>query len=388
MHLLTIPSWYSDLGPALAGSFFRDQALSYSENGYKSGVIAPDASKKGRHFPGRSAVEFLDDQGVATYRVVFRPFGPRFPGRNDWFWEKYGLLLFDTYIQSHGIPDIIHAHCCLPAGHLAYKIKRIHQIPYIVTEHRCDYQEARHRKWQKKRIQTVIEHSSAMVTVGQHLGNLMTAQFPEAMKEWSLVPNTLSGIFYECDLDKRDENPDEFTFITVGMLNGRKRHDDLLVAFSLAFQNDPTVNLRIVGDGPELGYLKGLAENHGILDRVEFAGLKSPIDIRRLLEASDAFVLTSTAETFGVVLIEALATGMPVISTDCGGPSDIVSSANGVLVPTRHVGRLSEAMALIRNTSHSFDRKAISKETVSEFNQTSFFRRMDPLIQEVVKNTS
>src|SRR5262249_32619426 len=88
--------------------------------------------------------------------------------------------------------------------------------------------------------------------------------------------------------------------------------------------------------------LHRLAQELGVRDRVDFVGMKSPHEVADLMRQSSLLVLPSRAESFGLVLVEALACGIPVVATRCGGPADIVTDQVGSLVPPEDV----EALAL------------------------------------------
>lgn len=131
--------------------------------------------------------------------------------------------------------------------------------------------------------------------------------------------------------------------ITVGRLMDQKGHDDLLKAFALLRQT-VCCKLVIVGEGSNLGELLALADDLGIAEDVAFPGWSdNPF---KLVAAADVFVLSSHYEGFPNVLLEAIALGRPVVSTDCPtGPSEILDKGRfGVLVPPANPDALAEAL--------------------------------------------
>ena len=80
------------------------------------------------------------------------------------------------------------------------------------------------------------------------------------------------------------------------------------------------------------------------------------------MKGCDAFVLASRAETFGVVYVEAMAAGLPVIATACGGPEDFVSEENGILIPADNEEKLTEALIEMYHMAHKYDKQAISEK--------------------------
>lgn len=143
--------------------------------------------------------------------------------------------------------------------------------------------------------------------------------------------------------------PDGFVrFSYLGRLVGWKAVDILLDAFRIVADRCPEARLEILGDGDQRSALAAQASRLGIADRVEFAGWVAAAEAARRLRASDVFVLPSLRESGGVVLLEAMAVGLPVVTSHWGGPGVHVDDATGFrVVPTTReafVNGLAEAM--------------------------------------------
>jgi glycosyltransferase involved in cell wall biosynthesis len=141
----------------------------------------------------------------------------------------------------------------------------------------------------------------------------------------------------------RDSTP---TVITVGRLAHEKDHDTLLRAFAIT-RRRLKARLVLVGQGPLREELKALARELGISDSVVFAGWQeNPF---AWMANADLFVLSSRFEGFGNVVIEAMACGLPVVSTDCpSGPSEILANGEaGVLVPVADVHAMADAICAV-----------------------------------------
>ena len=154
-------------------------------------------------------------------------------------------------------------------------------------------------------------------------------------------------------------------------------------AFAAAFRNGPPrVTLDIGGDGPQRRELESLAHNLGVADRVHFLGSLSQRQVKEALWRSNFFVLPSFVETFGVVFIEAMATGLPVIGTRCGGPDDFILADVGMLIEPGDVENLSQALIsayknysyykkrenlIIKYAKNNFDSRKISSNLLVEY---------------------
>ncbi|NEK94479.1 glycosyltransferase [Modestobacter muralis] len=149
------------------------------------------------------------------------------------------------------------------------------------------------------------------------------------------------------DFEAPDRGPsvgDPFQFISVARLSYQKGQDVLLHALALARPRLPPVRLTLVGSGPEEAALRALSTRLGLDDVVVFAGYTTDPD--RHLVAADCFVLASRWEGFGVVLVEALRFGLPLLSTDCEfGPADVITdTAIGELVAPESPEALAEGL--------------------------------------------
>ena len=162
-----------------------------------------------------------------------------------------------------------------------------------------------------------------------------------------------------------------------------KGHDHLLRAFATHFRGDPGVRLRIGGDGPERWRLEALAAELGLEKQIDFLGWLGRDQVVREMQHANVFVLPSRYETFGVVLIEALACGKPVIATRCGGPERIVHDGNGILVSPESHTELADAMQRLRVTTSEFDSKAIRADCLTRFGEQRVIGQLGELYEHV-----
>lgn len=139
-----------------------------------------------------------------------------------------------------------------------------------------------------------------------------------------------------------------FVWLSVGRLDSVKDHETLLTAFRLLTLSERTSHLFIVGAGPLRSRLEALATQLNIGHYVHFLGLRT--DIPELMNAADCLLITSKWEGFSMTLVEALASGLPTISTRCGGPEEILKRIDRpILVPPGNVNDLQSAMLKLIN---------------------------------------
>ncbi|MFN3532199.1 MAG: glycosyltransferase family 4 protein [Candidatus Brocadia sp.] len=172
-------------------------------------------------------------------------------------------------------------------------------------------------------------------------------------------------------------------FGSVGRLHVQKGHRYLLEAFQAVKSQHPLARLWIIGEGELKGKLEELAQDLGIYESVQFLGART--DVHELLSAIDVFVLSSLWEGQPISIMEAGATGKPVIATDIDGVADIlVNEKNALLVPVKDPNALAAAMMrLIKDAGLRTHLSSSIKATVSEnFTAESMAKKIGALYQE------
>jgi glycosyltransferase involved in cell wall biosynthesis len=329
LHVLVLPSWFSEPHGALDGIFFRDQALALQRAGHRVGMIYP-ARHTWREFDatdfhGRSLATTPEIELLRAQRVHLRRAGPI----NGVFFAATALRLFRRYEALRGKPDIVHVQGSLWGALGGALIQRISGVPFAVTEHTTVFLDGNLAAWNTWPIRWSLERAGGVVAVSHALARSMTAA-RLTTRSIEVVPNTVDTDYFQRAAPRKAAGA--FTVLTLANLIPRKRVDRTLRAFARAFASDSEVRLEIGGDGSERARLEQLALSLGLQRQVRFLGQLERHEVRAAMQRADLFVLSSERETFGVVLIEALASGLPVVATRAGGPEDIVSSEVGYLV--------------------------------------------------------
>jgi glycosyltransferase involved in cell wall biosynthesis len=194
--------------------------------------------------------------------------------------------------------------------------------------------------------------------------------------------NIVSKIFFEenMNLSKKDA----FVFISIGRLIKHKNVDLVLKSFKIFNDKYPSSILKIVGDGPEMNFLKDEVFKLKITNNVIFLGKLSRREVVYELKHSHIFVSGSIYETFGVVFIEALAQGLPVLSTPCEGVFDIVNDQNGIIISSSTPSDMSKAMFLIFDNFDNFNKRQIIDECQFKFSEETQSKRLIDYYQKVI----
>ncbi|MEE1184032.1 MAG: glycosyltransferase, partial [Paludibacteraceae bacterium] len=175
-----------------------------------------------------------------------------------------------------------------------------------------------------------------------------------------------------------------FTWVSVGRLIQPKGFDTLLEAFAQTLKEEANQQLQIVGDGPYRGALQTKIQQLHLTDKVKLLGAMPRNKVQECLANAHAFVLLSESETFGVSYIEAMAMGLPVVATDCGGPSDFVNESNGCLVPIGHVAQATAAMNRVREHYSTYNLQQISNDICQKYSPAMVAHRLTTIYQSVL----
>lgn len=389
MHVLIIPSWYPETPEDIDGIFFRLQAQALQRSGLKIGVTAPVfRSMRGKPASvvnGGYGIRSYTEENIPTYIYKSMYFFPRLPYLDRHRWVGAGWKLFKRYVRDHGTPDIIHAHSMNHAGILAQQIHEKTGIPFVLTEHSSTYARKLIRNWQRPAMLQSAQQCSARIAVSKDFCRLLETEYGGL--DWQYIPNSLSPAFIRpVDLANKPKNAD-FTFCSVAHLNYNKGFDILLPAFAEALKTHPDLKLKIGGTGLIASQLHNLAAELGLENSVEFLGGLQNDQVLDLMFRSDAFVLASRNETFGVVFIEALSQGLPVAATRCGGPQTIINENNGILVPVGDVQALADALVSLYENRGRYDAQMLRADCLSEFGEEAVVRQITAVYKTILGGT-
>lgn len=389
-HVLVIPSWYPAFEGDVGGSFFREQALALKSAGFKVGVIYPQISsfkslfKKNR----KKGLAVSLDEEMPTYRYHFVNLSPRINSLTRKAWVKYGETLYLNYVEKYGKPDIIHVHSMLNAGLLALVLKKKYNIPFVITEHSTAFARNLIDKSVINNLKPVVANADRCIAVSNEFKDLLNTIF--SVNKWFYIPNIVCNKFLSYDLNKNHilGEGEAFTFINICLLDPKKNVDLLLHAFALVQQKITNVKLVIGGNGPELDNLIDLAKALKINNKVEFLGTLSREEVLEQVSLANAFVLSSEYETFGVVLVEALALGKPLVATKCGGPESIISPEVGLLVNKNNEIELAEGMISLYEDYTQFNEQDIRDYCKKHFSEEAVVNSLTQMYREILNNDS
>lgn len=271
--------------------------------------------------------------------------------------------IFRRILKEKGIPDIVHAHIISCAARVSFMKDDFH-LPLVITEHWTKTNVPEIPQWLRT-MSNVYHKADAVICVSQALSDSLKRNF---QVDSIVIHNMVSNLFFQSS--RKGRNSNAFRFIACGAFreNRNKGFDILVDAF--AFGCFPrNVYLDIIGDGPDRPFIESkIIENH-LEDQIKLLGVKTPDEVSDLLCHSDCFVLSSRLETFSIVVIEAMAKGLPVIATRCGGPETFLCPEHGRLVEKENVKELADAMNYMLMHYSDYNSEDIQKYCYNHFSQ-------------------
>ncbi|SHN79575.1 glycosyltransferase family 4 protein [Desulfitobacterium chlororespirans] len=372
MKILVISHMYPSTQNPTYGIFVHEQVKALVAGGCEVKVISPVPyapwplpvlKKKWQAYASMPAKDRVD--GIE----VFYPRYPEFP--RSYLLEHSGALMYlglRNLVKTIGkeFPfDLIHAHVALPDGHAAYGLKKEFPVPGVVTIHGQDFQSTLHKGPScRKRLQEVLLGTDSVITVSTKLKNLVKDEpyYPKIQ--------VINNGIHLAEIDRaevsRSRARDQITILSVSNLKKTKGIDLNLRALASLVKTYPNLTYRIVGDGEERKNLEALAESLDLGNHVFFLGKLPHREALQEMAQADIFCLPSWQEGFGVVYIEAMSLGIPVIGVKGEGIEDVIDPGiNGLLVRPHEVEDLAEALeSLLKSPDYARRLAEAGKATV------------------------
>ena len=389
MNILVIPSWYENMNNLTLGSFFREQAESLANRGHNVYVLYVDIIRFNEinRMVKTSKIHTYKKNGLSIYRIKKIKM-PKIKEKYVYNMVKNGIEdLYLKFIFNKVKIDVMHAHSFIWGGSAGVDLGKKYDIPVMVTEHYTGYSRNLFTEDEKEIITRTINCADKVIAVSTGLRNDLLKY---TQKSIDIIPNMVDNDLFNLSNSSYNESKSKFIFLSVCYLMYKKGIDILLRAFSQAFKQDETAELIIAGDGEEKKNLLKICNDLNIEDKVKFIGAIDRKEVAKQMRLCNCFVLPSRHETFGVVYIEALAAGKPIIGTDTDAIFDIVDCSNGIVVKKESVDELAKAMIYIKNNYRNYNQKKISESCIEKFGKQSIARRIESNLLEVVeiKNNS
>lgn len=347
MHILEIPSFF----PPYGGAFCLEQAKALVAQGHEVRIL--------------SNVQLgisigLKDYLTLSYRryehemdgvMVYQSYQRGLPKRicfNVNRWVSIVRSMFREYVEKHGRPDILHAHCAKWAGYASMLISQEYGIPYVITEHlplmllEDEFGKAPSNAWQISLLKSAYKNASIVLPVSEELVDDIACYYGKTYR-WQYVSNTIDTDFFHYQR-REPRSGRAFRFCCLADYYYRKGYDVLFEAMRQLQQSGVNIELHVAGLFTDSSACREAIEKQGLKDVVCYGRLDKS-GVRDLLYRADALVLASRSEVQPLVLLEAMSTGIPVVSTECVPRCQRLSGCT--IVPIGDAEALARAMRTV-----------------------------------------
>lgn len=311
-------------------------------------------------------------------------------------YQPYELALSSKLVDMvklHNI-ELLHVHYAIPHAYAGYMAKKMLKeqgirIPMVTTLHGTDITLVGNHPTYKPAVSFSINHSDVVTSVSQNLKD-ETYRLFDIKREITVIPN-----FIEIDRNKIDSSSQchrsmmatETQKIVTHISNFRKvkRIPDVVKIFN-EIQKKIPAKLMMVGEGPEREPAEKLCRELGISDKVIFFGNSNEID--KILCFTDLFLLPSQTESFGLAALEAMANGVPVISTNTGGLPEVNRDGySGYLGNVGDVEYMAgKAIEILSDDARLYDFKSNALKVAQEFDIQNILPLYENLYRKAIKN--
>jgi len=385
MHILELPSFF----PPYGGLFCLDQSKALASLGHEVRIVANvqiSIRKSLKDFlfkPIGDNTIVMDSIKVECHEMRGIPLCVHINVRR---WLNNVLRMYNGYAKRYGQPDIIHAHCAKWAGYAAYLINKKFGVPYVVTEHLSsmilnkEFGEPPSKVWQIPLLKTAYRSAGMVIPVSRELVDDISPYFGIDYK-FTPISNTIDTDFFSYRKRKSMDGR-KYSFCCLAIYEYRKGYDVLFKAFDMLAQSNENVELWIAGSGTDSKECLSLIKDLKSKDRIKAIGFLDKRGVLDLLYHSDCLVLPSRSEAQGLVLLEAMSTGIETIATECI-PRCVRIEGGCHIVPIDDAEAMSKMMFKVMNDGFS-DGEAISNKVKNMASPVVVGRKLEKILSEII----
>jgi len=340
LHVLTLTPFYPSQRDDANGCFIAEPLTALAELGVHNSVLAvqPIYRERERPAPNAPPAEFV--------RYFPIPGGTGLASAGAFLFAR--ILGRVRELHRHRQIDVIHAHGPLPCGHAAMLLGRELNISFVVSVHGLDAYSTNQvpglpGKWCRRISARVYRSACRVICISERVREEVLQACHDI--KTSLIYNAASPDQCSPSIENSETPP---SILTIGNLIPIKGHDVLIRAVAAISGAHPTLQLQIVGDGPERPRLTALARDLNLSDRVHFLGRVSRAKIPGLLQRCTLFALPSRYEGLGCVYLEAMSSGKVAIGGRGQGIEEVIRhGANGWLIDPESPEQLASSLTTL-----------------------------------------
>lgn len=374
LKILFLPSWYPTLENPFIGHFFKEQAEALSED-FDVKILFVSfkltAKKKIFSYLVRNSVSEIQIIGNLTgkgYEVKLPPWVNK-ADKLKTILQNYEKI-YCQYTNSFGTPDLIHAHGGLYAGIASTFLKEKYKVPNLITEHHPILVKDFELGFAKAYI-AAFNDATATSTVSSYSQRMLMMQTEKTF------PFIHGNLVNEEIYRNLNQKPKDFTIGYIGYPSFNKDPFTFLSALELLREKyllDFKAKMVIPDSNGDFSFKDILQsiEKRGLRDIVEIIPGLDKNELVKFYNSLSILISTSYSETFGLVVAEAIACGVPVVATRSGGVEDFLDNSLGYLVNLKDYEKIAEHVLFIKENPFHFSATEMRQKVIKEFGKVAF----------------
>jgi glycosyltransferase involved in cell wall biosynthesis len=367
LEILFLSSWFPSKAHTTLGNFVQRHAEAIA---LKHNVTVVYVTR----YQSASQPLLIEEEKINHLRIV-RVYYKDSAWSSLRAWSAFHAGIEYSFGKAKPKIDLIHMNVLWNAGWQARYMHFRWKIPFIVTEHWTGYnREIRTDVPQWKIMLSALFSRSASVVcpVSKELeGHMIKAGIHGPFQ---IIPNAVDLSIFKT----KDQQSSIFRFLHVSSLdNAHKNIEGILRAWKKVTSSQLPLHLTIGGDGPYEIWRRRAIELEIPERSISFFGEKSWEEIAEMMKASDAFLLFSNYENLPCVIIESLATGLPVISTRVGGIHEVINGERGILIARGDEDALAKSVIDMATSSRKYNHRSISDYAMNQFSYEAIAIKYD-----------
>ena len=383
-HIVFLARWYPHRYDPMFGLFvqrhaeaaalFNDITVIYC-NEQRAMSNEPNAHSSKPTAQSKFEIVRTNENNVDTIRVYYKK--PKNKIQSLLRFYRANMMALKIGRDKSRPYDLIHVHVLTRLGVIAWIQNILHKTPYIITEHWSRYLPGNGfggflRKFFTK---IVVRNAETVTTVTENLANAMR-NHGLRNDNYVVLPNVVNlDIFH---ISERNNNPCKIIHISC-FEDKSKNISGLLESLKIIDDKGIDFQCKLIGEGMDLDLMKEKAKNLQLINKVSFTGLLQGQALADELSSGDFLVLSSNYENMPVVILEALASGLPVVSTNVGGIKEMIDDTKGILVEPRNKEALAEAMIKMIETHKNYDANYLRNSVIEKYGYESVGKFLDSI---------
>lgn len=382
LKVLMVPTWYPIGADKLLGIYHKEFAssLANTENiDIAMLYIARERLNNPFFYFKMKKNEVIEEKNYKVYIHHMLNLNPISFHLQLKSYTKHLEKAFLEYVKVNGMPDILHAQVTIPAGYACAVIGKKYHIPVLVTEHSSYFK--RFFKKNNEKYGKFVLKNATYSTVSHY----MKKEILNYTNYCEIIPNIVDteDIF---DIASKRKKDSCFRLVSVCALRQGKRIDDTIKAMKILIKNKKikNIHLDVIGDGYYQEYYKQVSSDLKMNEYVTFLGKKDKKEIAEILKQEDALVISSDVESFSISGIEALASGIPVISTKCGGPEEYLTDKTGALCEPMNPDDMARAIYEVYTNLENYQPKEL-RSIAEQFSKENVSRKTIQIYKDMIE---